>query len=71
MYTDKQAEIIERIQKNFYEICNQKGVPNPANTIAYERDISLLCSDEFFTPEVLNFAMDLMWKLSDQRETFL
>ena len=69
MYNEKQTEIIERIKKNFEILLNEKSGALPFFILdAYKSDISLLCSDEYFTPEVLNFAMDIMWRISNEYE---
>lgn len=69
MYTKKQSELIERIERNFNKlICDESGVL-PIDTLdSYKRDISLLCKEEDFTPEVMNFAMDIMDRIAKERE---
>ncbi len=70
MYTAEQKELMTRIWENFEKICdpNVIGLPDSAAVNAYERDIARLCEEDVFTPEVLNFAMDLMKEITVRRE---
>ncbi len=69
MYTKRQAELIERISGSFEKLIHDKTGALPIDTLdSYKRDISLLCSEDTFTPSVMNFAMDIMDKIATERE---
>lgn len=69
MYTVRQSELIERITGNFEKLIHDKTGVLPIDTLdSYKRDISLLCSEDTFTPSVMNFAMDIMDKIATARE---
>ena len=69
MYNEKQTKIINRINKNFEILLQERSGALPFAVLeSYKSDISLLCNGENFTPEVLNFAMDIMRRISKERE---
>ena len=69
MYTERQKQLIERITVNFEKLLHDSTGVLPINTLdAYKRDIILLCREDTFTPEVLNFAMDITDAIATERE---
>lgn len=65
----RQSELIERISGSFEKLIHDKTGVLPIDTLdSYKRDIGLLCSQENFSPDVMNFAMDIMDKIATERE---
>lgn len=68
MFNEKQQELVDRINRNFEILMQSRSGVLPIDVLdSYKRDITLLCSRNF-APEVLNLAMDIMFKIADARE---
>lgn len=65
----EQEKLMQRIRENFQILLREKSGALPFMVLdGYKSDISLLCSPAYFTPEVLNLAMDLMWQIAQEKE---
>jgi len=68
LFSEEQLELIDRIEKYFRILIKDKTGVLPIMTLdSYKAALIQLCRDHF-SPPVLNLAMDIMFRISEERE---